>query len=237
MADQGADSNSTQVAGAVFRPWCVPTAEESRWWAYAAMAVVVAGQWWVSNTLRLQFVPVWLLPGVAALLLIISVGIYLPTKINPTRTLRYLALSLVTVVVIANAASLVLLVRDVFFGSALGPVDLLLVGLVLWLVNMTNFSILYWELDSGGPAARADGFEGYPDFLFMQQQQRGWAADDWKPRFADYVYVSLTCAIAFSPTDTMPLSRPAKLAMGAESVLSFAILAVLVARAVNIARG
>ena len=51
------------------------------------------------------------------------------------------------------------------------------------------------------------------------------------------LYVSLTSAIAFSPTDTLPYTMRAKLMMGAENVLSFATLAVVVARAVNIAHG
>ena len=102
------------------------------------------------------------------------------------------------------------------------------------------FALLYWELDGGGPESRADGYQGrYPDLVFPQQQadQQGLAPAIWKPSFYDYVYVSLTSAVAFSPTDAMPYSKWAKLTMGAESVLSFATLAVVVARAVNIAHG
>ncbi len=235
--DRHLEVTDEPVTARPFAPWRARTHEESRWPAFGAMAVVVAGQWWVSRSLQLPLVPVWLLPGVAALLLLVSVGVYLPASTNPTRTLRALALSLVTVVVIANAASLVRLVVGVFFGSGLSPTDLLLAGLVLWIVNLTNFAILYWELDCGGPASRAEGRCDYPDLLFMQQQQAGWGPSVWKPMFIDYLYVSLTSATAFSPTDTMPLSRSAKVAMGTESILSFAILAVLVARAVNIAKG
>lgn len=88
---------------------------------------------------------------------------------------------------------------------------------------MAVFALLYWELDGGGPEARAAGYVGRsPDFVSS---------------FYDYLYVSLTSSIAFSPTDAMPYSRRAKLAMAAENLLSFATLAVIVARAVNIARG
>ena len=99
---------------------------------------------------------------------------------------------------------------------------------------------MYWEVDGGGLESRAAGYEGrYPDLVFPQQQadQQGLAPETWKPSFYDYLYVSLTSAIAFSPTDTMPYSLRAKLIMGAENVLCFATLAVLVARAVNIAHG
>jgi uncharacterized membrane protein len=136
--------------------------------------------------------------------------------------------------------SLVVLVRGVFFGSDLQPPSLLLTGLALWLVNVAVFALLYWEMDGGGPEARADGYVGrHPDLVFPQHQadQQELTPDGWKPTFYDYLYVALTSAMAFSPTDAMPYSRRAKLVMAVENLLSFATLAVIVARAVNVARG
>ena len=52
--------------------------------------------------------------------------------------------------------------------------------------------------------------------------------------FVDYFYVSFTNATAFSPTDTMPLSRMAKLLMAAQSLASLVTIGLVVARAVNI---
>jgi uncharacterized membrane protein len=57
---------------------------------------------------------------------------------------------------------------------------------------------------------------------------------DWEPAFADYLYLAFTNASAFSPTDVMPLSRWAKLAMAVQSVISIVTVALVVARAVNI---
>ncbi len=57
---------------------------------------------------------------------------------------------------------------------------------------------------------------------------------DWEPTFVDYVYVSFTNSTAFSPTDTMPLSRWAKLTMLVQSAVSLATVALVVARAVNV---
>jgi len=57
------------------------------------------------------------------------------------------------------------------------------------------------------------------------------------PSFHDYLYVSLTDSLAFSPTDTLACTGAAKVVMGVESVMSFAIVGVQVARAVNIAIG
>jgi hypothetical protein len=218
--------------------WKVQTNPESRWPAFGAAVVVIAGQTWVAVSLSLR--PAWLFPVISAVLLVASMAVYLPPRTEPSRLLRSLALSLVGMLVIANAVSLVVLVRGVFVGRpGLDPFGLLLVGIVLWVVNIAIFALAYWELDGDGPEARADGYRDYPDLVFPQQQsdQRGLAPPDWKPTFPDYLYVSLTAATAFSPTDAMPYSRWVKLVMGVESTLSFAIAAMIVARAINVARG
>ena len=54
------------------------------------------------------------------------------------------------------------------------------------------------------------------------------------PEFFDYLYLAFTNAVAFSPTDVMPLARWAKLAMAVEAVASLIILGLVIARAVNI---
>jgi uncharacterized membrane protein len=217
--------------------WRRPTEAESRWPVFAAAAVVIAGQAWVVASLSLR--PIWLYPTVAGVLLLASVAVYIPSQTEPNRAFRALSLGLVAVLVVANAIGVVLLVRGVFVGSRLSPLGLLLAGAALWIVNVAVFALIYWELDGGGPEARADGYRDYPDLVFPQQQQdqQGLTPPDWKPTFPDYLYVSLTSATAFSPTDAMPYSKGAKLVMGIESTLSFVIAAMLVARAVNIAHG
>jgi len=205
--------------------------------AFAAIVLIIGGQTWVAASLSLR--PVWLYPTIAGVLLLASLAVYIPSRAEPSRALRALSLSLVAVLVIANIVSLVLLVRGVFVGSKLSPTGLLLAGAALWIVSVAVFALVYWELDGGGPEARADGSRDYPDLVFPQQQQdqQGLAPADWKPTFPDYLYVSLTAATAFSPTDAMPYSKLAKLVMGIESTISFVIAAMLVARAINIARG
>ena len=209
---------------------------ESRWPAFAAALVIIVGQARLASSLQLQ--PVWLLPGLGAILLITSIGFYVsPAK--PDRFARAVSVGLAGVLVIANVGSLAMLVRDVFLGSTLTPIDLLASGIALWVVNVLVFAIVYWERDGGGPEARLEHRRDHPDLVFPQQQadQQKIARADWQPSFGDYLYVSLTNGIAFSPTDTMPYTKRAKLAMGVQSVVSFGIAAVLVSRAVNIARG
>jgi uncharacterized membrane protein len=209
---------------------------ESRWPAFAAALAIVVGQTLLASRLQLQ--PVWLLPGVAALLLVVSVGLYVsPAK--PSRIDRAISVGLGAVLVIANIGCFVLLGRDVFLGSALTPTDLLASGVSLWVVNVLVFAIVYWELDGGGPEARLERRHEFPDLVFPQQQadQQKLTRSSWEPSFGDYLYVALTNGTAFSPTDAMPYTKRAKLAMGVQSLLSFAIAAIVVARAVNIAKG
>jgi uncharacterized membrane protein len=210
---------------------------ESRWPAFAAVVAIIVGQARLSGSLQLE--PVWLLPGLAAVLLLASVAFYI-SPAEPSRVDRAVSIGLAAVLVVANLASLTMLVRDVFLGSALTPLELLGSGVTLWVVNVLVFAIVYWELDGGGPEGRRQRRREFPDLIFPQQQdgQTGLThAASWQPSFGDYVYVALTNGTAFSPTDAMPYTKRAKLAMGVQSLLSFAIAAVLVARAVNIAKG
>jgi hypothetical protein len=113
--------------------------------------------------------------------------------------------------------------------------QLLLSGGVVWLVSTIAFGLAFWELDSGGPVDRALATERRkPDFQFPQDDNPQLAREGWAPRLWDYFYISLTNAMAFSPTDAMPLTRPAKTIMAAESTLSAVTVLLVAARAVNI---
>ena len=216
--------------------WKCTTEPESRRPVFAVALVIVAGQAWVAHSLQLR--PSWLFPLISTALLVASIAVY-EGRDEPGRLARSLSFTLGAVLVTANAFCLVLLARGVFLGSSLRPGGLLFAGLALWVVNLGVFALLYWELDGGGPESRADGYrDSYPDLVFPQQQadQQGLASATWKPSYYDYLYVSLTSSVAFSPTDAMPYSRWAKLLMGVHSIVSISILALIVARAVNIAR-
>jgi hypothetical protein len=113
--------------------------------------------------------------------------------------------------------------------------QLLVSGGAAWFTDAVAFGLAFWELDAGGPVARALATTPRkPDFQFPQDENPLLARDGWAPRLWDYFYVSLTNSIAFSPTDAMPLTRPAKAFMAAESMLAAVTVLLVAARAVNI---
>lgn len=217
-------------------PWRRKTSIESRWSAFAAIVVVIGAQSWIANSLSLR--PVWPYPVVTGVLLLLSLGVY-AGKSEPGRLLRRLSVGLVSILVLSNLAATFWLIRGVFVGPKLGGAGLLLAGVALWVANIAIFALAYWELDGGGPEARALGYDGYPDLVFPQMQgdSRDLIDPDWKPMFPDYLFVAVMTATAFSPTEAMPFTRRVKLVMGTEGVVAFAIFTMLVARAVNVAAG
>jgi len=150
---------------------------------------------------------------------------------------REIVIGLLGIVWFFNVVGVVVLVVSLVSHTAVnitGP-QLLMSGGVVWLANAIAFGLAYWELDSGGPVARALSEEPRkPDFQFPQDENPQLAREGWAPRLMDYFYVSLTNAMAFSPTDSMPLTRPAKTLMAAESTLSAVTILLVAARAVNI---
>ena len=150
---------------------------------------------------------------------------------------REIVIGLLTLVWAFNVVGVIVLVSSLIAHSAshiTGP-QLLASGGAIWFTNTIAFGLAYWELDNGGPVARAlaNGHRK-PDFQFPQDENPELARDGWYPRLWDYFYMSLTNATAFSPTDAMPLTRPAKALMAAESLLSVVTLLLVAARAVNI---
>jgi uncharacterized membrane protein len=178
----------------------------------------------------------WVVPALeGALLVALIVGD--PGAIDRrSRQLRALSILLVSVLVVGALISTGLLIDDLIHGGkATGSAgELLATGSIVWAVNNLAFALLYWELDSGGAAARAQEPRAVVDLAFVQHVNPELAAPGWRPRFADYLYLSYTNATAFSPTDTMPLAAWAKLAMTVQSIVSLAILGLVVARAVNV---
>ena len=99
---------------------------------------------------------------------------------------------------------------------------------------MLIFGLWYWAVDRGGPVRRVQPDPPPRDFQFPQDENPELAEPDWRTHLVDYLYVSFTNSIAFSPTDAMPLTRRAKLLMLLEASASAMTLLLCAARAVNI---
>jgi len=178
----------------------------------------------------------WVLPAVEAAL-VLTLVLLDPGRISRESTrLRWLSLTLVLVLALSAVWSTYRLIHELTHGGGItnSPSQLLRSGGSVWASTVIAFALIYFEADSGGSAARALRKSAHPDLAFPQQLNPRIASAEWRPRFGDYLYLALTNATAFSPTDVMPLARWAKAAMAAQSLVSLVILALVVARAVNV---
>ncbi len=214
------------------RPYPPPPASEPFWPAQATILAAIALQLLLPS--RLTAGPAWLVPALEGVLL---AGMFLATPNqleheHPRR--RRVALGLTAIVSAANIYSLAALAHFLLHHNVEDGNELIVSGVLIWLTNFLIFGLWYWEIDRGGPGRRAAGHDGPPDFLFPQMADDRIHPQGWRPQFIDYLYVSLTNAAAFSPTDTMPLTHTAKSIMGVQSLVSLVTIGLIVSRAVNI---
>jgi hypothetical protein len=214
--------------------------------ARGSVLVIVALQLLLVN--RLTVGPLWLVPVFELLLLAplsamtaetqYKIGSassehhwnYIATRLRLMVRLAMSLNGLITAINLYSLFKLILALLDAH--SKTNGRTLLIDAVDLWVVNIIAFGLWYWTIDRGGVAQRGvvDCMEN--DFLFPQMASQ--RDSQWAPGFIDYLYVSFTNAAAFSPTDTMPLTRRAKLLMMIQSGISLVTVALVAARAVNI---
>jgi uncharacterized membrane protein len=185
---------------------------------------------------EVRLAPAWILPAVEVFLLVVLIARD-PGRIDRRATgLRVTSIIVVALLALDALVASIHLVAVLIEGgdTTSSASTLLAAGGVVWASNLLAFSLLYWELDSGGAAARAHDAHPFPDFAFPQQLSPELAPPGWRPQFVDYLYLGLTCSTAFSPTDVMPLTPWAKVAMGGQSLVSLIVVGLVVARAVNV---
>jgi hypothetical protein len=207
---------------------------ESRWPMAAAVVAAIVLTILLPKDQRL--LPAWVLPLIEGILLVALIAGDPGAIDRRSRLLRVLSIALVSILVLSALTAAAKLIDILITG---GPQtnsasDLLEAGSIIWVGNILAFALLYWELDSGGAAARAHHTRADVDFAFPQQMNPELAPAEWSPRFVDYLYLAFTNATALSPTDAMPIAHWAKLAMMVQAVSSLAILGLVIARAVNV---
>jgi uncharacterized membrane protein len=198
-----------------------------------AVATAIAMQFSLPN--RHVLSPTFLFPAVESLLIVVLLSGANSSIDRWSVARRWIILGLVIVMSADNMLAVVELVRDILNGSNgdSGTV-LLATGGAVWSTNVIAFSLWFWMLDRGGPTARASGHASPPSFMFATMQSGGLAPASWEPQYLDYLYLAFTNATAFSPTDTMPLTRWAKTLMLAEAAISLVVALMIIARAVSI---
>ncbi len=213
--------------------WGVAANSEPRWPASLAILIAIAIYFWLPKEYTLG--PQWVIP-MAAIAILIPLSIAAPHRVpEESRMIQAAAVALIGVVMLSNVVSLGRLIHVlVYHEKVVSGSSLLAAAAGIWLTNVIVFALWYWELDRGGPDERLEETHRPPDFLFPQMSTPGCAEPGWSPAFVDYLYVAFTNATAFSPTDTLPLTRGAKSLMLVQSVASLLTVTLVAARAVNI---
>ena len=202
-------------------------------WPAQLMLAVAIGLYFALPA-KLRVGPVWIIP-VAEAALLVGLIVVTPGEVRDDhRWRRRVAMFLTGLVSAADIVALLLLAHLLLQGHQTNGRALLGGGAIIWVTNLIIFAVWYWELDRGGPIARARRPETQPDFFFPSMDPDVPAFEGWVPSFPDYFYVSVTNSTAFSPTDTMPLTIRAKTLMGIQSIVALVTLLLIVARAVNI---
>jgi hypothetical protein len=214
---------------------------ESRWEAAPAVLLVIALQVLLGLMSRVEGWELWGLPWWIWLGLIVP-EIVLLAALSWSRARRQLeqlghrrkvSLALIAVVSVGNGLALAALIGSILSGQEDNARALLFKGIAILATNVLVFGLWYWELDRGGPVRRREPHPPSAGFQFPQMDKPR-LAERWQPGLVDYIYVSFTNSVAFSPTDAMPLTRWAKLLMAAEASASGITILLVVARAVNI---
>jgi hypothetical protein len=148
----------------------------------------------------------------------------------------------VLVIVVNTFATLILFLHAGFLASVLAGLSArtikeLLIDVALMAVsNVLIFSVWYWVLDPPGIDNEHQSSEQWA-FLFTQRASELPGFAGWQPHYADYLFVAFTTSLAFSPTDTLPLTRSAKMLMLLQAVISVITLTGIAGSAINILAG
>jgi hypothetical protein len=191
----------------------------SRW---AGWELFGSPDWWL-----------WLLLAGPSALLFVTLVLG-PGRVGFERLQREAVIGLLVLLGVGTGAATLCVVVSLTLWTPTGP-QLLSSAVVVLVTNVITYALVFWELDDGGPIARAmAGAREHPDFQFPQDENRELARPGWAPALLDYVYLSLTNSVAFSPTDAMPLTHNAKLVMGLEASIALLTVLVVAARAINV---
>ena len=196
----------------------------------AMLGMLVVGVLYAALPSKLLFGPGWILLVIEIVALCPIAFTVLTGRGLPFKAVRPYFLVLFGLLTVAEVLSIGLLIATLSTDKY--ALYLLRAAALLWASNVLIFGLWYWQVDGGGPLQRHLADHKAADFLFPQQTDGN--TGSWVPHFVDYLFLAFTASTALSPADTFPLSRPAKVLMMVEAVISMTIIVLLAARAVNI---
>lgn len=211
-----------------------PNQYEPRWPAMLALFAIGGLQFALPESLSLG--PRWLLLPFVAVLVVATVLARYRGDHRLNQVLGFTSNAIVTADLAWSLSKLVLALPS----HRESPRALLISALVVWMTNILVFASWYWRLDAGGPRARelqgahTDGAFLFPQMTLSKETKEAMGEDTWNPGFVDYFFLAFNTSTAFSPTDAPVLSPWAKALMMVQASISFATVALLAARAVNI---
>lgn len=201
-------------------------------WVAFIVVVIVALQLPLPDVVTIG--PTWLVPFIELAGIPIVGVLYLVAGERRSLVTRTMTGFLVFLV-LASVMNAVLLLINLVNGYTESGAALLFAGFAVLIVNVLSFGIAYWWIDAGGPVARLAGRPIAKDFLFPQQGMEG--MESWQPALLDYLFTAYTNIIAFSPTDTMPLSHRVKVLFVIQSSTAVVTIVVTLSRAINLIPG
>lgn len=179
---------------------------------------------------------IWWVPIPLELLLLGVIVLDRSGGIESTGRRRRFGIALLGVVAAWNAATVVLLILELFTGEVRTGSELIIEASVVLATLVFVFGLMFWEIDGGGPRQRALDPGGERDFLFAEMTvlRPELVPAGWHPRLLDYMYMAFTAAIAWSAAETMPLTRRVKVLMWIETGIAALTILLVAARAISI---
>jgi len=201
-------------------------------WVILVVITIIAIQLALPDVVTIG--PTWLVPFIELIGIPIVLGIIFLGR-RHSGLARVAMTAFLTLLVLASVMNALLLLISLLNGFTEQGGPLLFAGFGVLIINVLSFGLVYWWIDAGGPLLRGEGRPSTPDFLFPQQGMDTMA--DWKPGLLDYLFTAYTNIIAFSPTDTMPLSKRVKVLFIVQSSTAVLTIVVTLSRAINLIPG
>jgi hypothetical protein len=218
---------------------------ESRWPAAITIAVALA----LYALLPSSFPPVlrYSVAVVGLLLLVPALALNPLVAHHQKPWSRPVAIAMSILLAVANEVDLVFLMARLVQPAGEGDAPVLLLAAVqVWVVNIISFGVIFWLLDRGGPVTRTqakrdelpeadfrfpqdEDFDAVREVAINSSKRSGWTAN-----FVDYLYFSVSNAMAFSPPDAVPLTNRIKILVGVEALGAYVLLVLVIARTVSL---